>query len=910
MTRATRYMAERLYRLALLAFPARMRVHYGEEMCADFTVAYSRRRELSAQAGRRFAARAWVDTVRAGLGSRIGGSGVGDPGGHDRSSARVAREWLWLELGSDVRFAARSLRKEPAFAVTVIVVLALGVGINGALSGALQAVFLAAPPFPEPEQIVVVDLALQEHDSEEPPATIPWSYPKYQILAETDNLAADLVAAYARRTVTLTGHGAAQRFTVEVVTRDYFGVLGLPVPGAGALGAGEVILTDLTSRQIFGELDPVGETLTLNGRPMNVVGVAPQGFRGLTGRAHMWLSTDAVTSVIDPNLMANTDGHWLVGIGRLAPDRSVEELSAQLRAVGDGVEETYAWLDPTARQVGSVREFVAARKNPLAQQAVGLVGSAGALVLLIACANLAVLMHARVRGRYREIAVRIALGSSRLRVARALIVEALLLAALAGTLGVTIAAAASQAISTAWPASFVNGMWNVQFVDSNSLSFGLNSALVTFGLAALAGVLFSLLPVIRVSRADVGDAMRNGDRTNTDAAGGARWLVAAEVAIALILTVGAGLMIASMAHLSDVPLGFDDGNLLVAGYSLARGSAEAENPARFHDEFMRRVRALPGVASATLECGAPLDGHCWITRVRRAGDREYAEGEQAMIGVHIVDEEHFATLGIPIIAGRGFTTEDGAETPAVAVINEAAAAEFYPDGSVLGEPIAAGVGLTSEGKTAMIVGIVGDVLYDSPAEGVMPELYVLHRQESGRSTDLVVRTAGEPMALLPQLRAELKAMAPDVPLTGARTVESIGARQVGDTTAVMRLLTAFAALAVLLSATGVWGTVAQAVGQRRREMGIRLALGAQAAQVVRHSLRFGLVWAAAGAGAGLLGAYYVSRWMAAFLFEVTPTDTLAYASSALLLIAISVIASYLPARRAGQVDPVQTLRAD
>jgi putative ABC transport system permease protein len=192
----------------------------------------------------------------------------------------------------------------------------------------------------------------------------------------------------------------------------------------------------------------------------------------------------------------------------------------------------------------------------------------------------------------------------------------------------------------------------------------------------------------------------------------------------------------------------------------------------------------------------------------------------------------------------------------------------------------------------------------------MPEMYILHRQEPSRSADLVVRTAGEPLAIVPLLRAELETMAPDVPLTGARTVASIGARQTGDTRAIMQLLTAFAALAVLLSATGVWGTVAQAVGQRRREMGIRLALGAQAREVVRHSLRFGLVWAIAGAAVGLLGAYYLSRWLTALLFEVTPTDTLAYASSALVLVLVSLIASYLPARRAGQVDPVQTLRAD
>jgi len=296
--------------------------------------------------------------------------------------------------------------------------------------------------------------------------------------------------------------------------------------------------------------------------------------------------------------------------------------------------------------------------------------------------------------------------------------------------------------------------------------------------------------------------------------------------------------------------------------------------------------------------------------VRSAGEQEWDEGQRPGIGVHLVDEQHFAALGIPLQAGRLFEPTEGADTPAVMVINEAAAQKLFPDGDALGQPIAMGVNLTSGDATAEIVGIVGDVLYNSPAEGIMPEAYVLHRQESGRTTSVIVRTAGEPFDLLPLLRAELAALAPDVPITGARTVESIGAAQLGDTTVVARLLAVFAALAVLLSATGVWGTVAQAVGRRRREMGIRMALGAQARQVVGQSLRSGLVWATSGAAVGLIGAYYLSRTLSSLLFEVTPTDAIAYASSAVLLVLVSLVASYVPARRAGQVDPARTLRAE
>ena len=492
---------------------------------------------------------------------------------------------------------------------------------------------------------------------------------------------------------------------------------------------------------------------------------------------------------------------------------------------------------------------------------------AAGMETMIACANLTVLLHARVRSRQREIAVRLALGSSRFRVARFLLVEVLLLAAGAGVVGVGVAAAASRAIARAWPQSFVNGHWNVRFVDTAGLQFGMPAAIGTFMLAGFAGMLFALWPILRVTRADVAAAMRAGGRTESGRDSSGRWLVAAEVAIALVLTVGAGLMITSLGRLTDIEHGFDSRNLLAFDYGLERGSSEAENPAAFHDEFMRRVRALPGVVGATLECGTPLAGHCWITGVRSAGDQLWGEGQRPAIGVHLVDADHFAALGIPLRAGRLFDPDEGADTPDVMIINEAAAQRLFPDGIAVGQPIAMGVGLTTGDATAEVIGIVGDVLYSSPAGGIMPEAYVLQRQESGRTTSVIVRTTGEPLDLLPLVRAELAALAPDVPITGARTVESVGAAQLGDTTVVVRLLAAFAALAVLLSATGVWGTVAQAVGQLRREMGIRMALGAQPWQVVRQSLQYGLVL-------------------------------------------VSVVASYVPARRAGQVDPARTPRAE
>jgi len=910
MTSSTTVLAAGCYRIALFAFPSRLRALYGAEMTETFTAAHAQRRGLSLRAGRRFATRAWFDAVRAGIGTRFNG-GVGQPSGPDRGKLHTAREWLWSELGTDLRGAVRALRKEPVFAVTVIAVLALGVGINGALSNSLRAVFLAPAPFADPDRLVILDLAEQKLDSEEPPRPTIWSYPKYELLAATENLAASPIAAYARRPVTLTGHGTAQQFTAEIITPDYFAVLETPAwRGTAAPGVDQTVISYGLAQSLFGDTDPIGQDLILNGVTQTVAGVAPPGFLGLTGRAAMWIPMASVPKVISPTLLENYDGHWLLAVGRLRAGRTLEELQAQMPAVGQGVYEVFEWTDPNTKPTGAARSFESARRNPRARQAVGVVSVAAGLVLLIACANLAVLLHTRVRNRQREIAVRLALGSSRFRVARILLVEVLLLAAGAGVVGVAVASATSQAVARAWPQSFVNGSWNVRFVGAEGLQFGLGTAAVTFTLACVAGLLFALVPILRVTRADVAGAMRAGGRTASGRDSAGRWLVAAEVAVALVLTVGAGLMISSLTHLTDVEHGFDSRNLLAFNYVLARDSVEAEDPAAFHDEFLRRVRSVPGVINATLECGAPLDGHCWITGVRRAGDQRWAEGQRPVVGVHLVEERHFETLGIPLSSGRLFRADDGAETAPVMILNEAAAQELFPDGHVLGQPMTIGVNLTTGDATAAVIGVVGNVLYNSPAQGIMPEAYVLQRQEPGRNTSVLIRSAGEPLDLMPLLRAEMATLAPDVPLTGARTVASIGAAQLGDTTVVMRLLAAFAALAVLLSATGVWGTVAQAVGRRRREMGIRMALGAQARQVVRQSLQYGLVWAAGGAAVGLLGAYYLSRYLSSLLFDVTPTDALAYASSAVLLVLVSLIASYVPARRAGQVDPARTLRAE
>lgn len=909
--------ADRLYRVALLSFPRPLRLEYGDEMRAAFSAAHAQRQRLGRSAGRRFALLAWLDTVRAGLGSRFGRGGVSapPPEGLPGLVAR-ATDRFRLEIGTDLRLAARSLLSTPTFTVAAILVLALGVGVNGALFSALRAALLEPAPFPAPEQLVVLELLEAPDDGSEPPRAIPWSYPKYRIVAERADLAAAPIAAYAVRVLALTGVGDPLRVGVEIVTPDYTHVLGVtPMIGSDfdrSSSERHILLSWQLWRDRFGE-DPtiVGREIVLGGESATVIGVMPPGFGGLSGNGQIWISTDSVPVFLSPSLLDNADGHWLQAIGRLRPDSTIDELRAHMTVAGNAIEESHPWEAPDSHQVGGATPLEEERRNPRAQQAVSIVSGAAGLVLLLACINLAILVLARGRERQREIAVRLALGGSRGRVGRSIVVENLLLAAAAGLVGLVVANAALHGLAAGWPDSFRDGGWNMRFVDSESFRLDLMTIGVTFGLALTAGLLFAVGPALRLTRADLGAAMRSGAGATAARQTGRSVLVAAEVAVAIVLAVGAGLMISSLDRLVTFDDGIDAGGLLTFSYSLPRTSPHAEESSAFHDAFLERLRALAPVRSATLDCSGLRAGHCWITRVQRAGDRTFEEGSEPGIGVHMVDESHFETIGAPVVSGRALEATDRAGSTPVVVINEHAARTLFEGEDPVGRRLFGGTEvLSTDGPGAEIVGVVGDVLYDTPAQGVMSEAYLVHRQEELRAVTVTLRVAGDPFAVVPSVRAELAALDPDLPVYGIATIDQVVADQFGDTAAVMTLLSVFAGLAILLAATGVWGVVAHAVTGRRRELGIRLALGAVPRQVVAATLRQGVAAALTGAVMGMIGAWAASRLLASMLYDVSPTDAMTYLAAGLLLVLVSVLAAWFPARRAARVDPVRMLRAE
>jgi putative ABC transport system permease protein len=386
-------------------------------------------------------------------------------------------------------------------------------------------------------------------------------------------------------------------------------------------------------------------------------------------------------------------------------------------------------------------------------------------------------------------------------------------------------------------------------------------------------------------------------------------LLALETGIAFLLLVGAALMISTMLNLLGVERGFAPDHLLTFEYDLSRDSAQRHAPTPFHEEVLSRIRGLPGVVGATAGCAVPLSGHCIFSPVSVAGETTFEEWEEPRIGTHFVEQEYFSTLQVPVVRGRVFSASDRPSSPPVVVINESAAREYFGESNPIGQPFAVGIPLTSEGRTAEIIGVVGDVLYDRPDWGTIAEAYFLDRQQPEPWRSVIARTAGDPFSALPGIRAVLAALDPDLPIYGITTLRDVEADLVGDRRLVMSLLSGFGALALLLAMTGIWGVVAYDVVRRHREIGIRVSLGAESGQVVRLVLRQGLIAMALGVLAGCVAALFAARLLASQLYEVAPTDPAIFLVTAGVVFVVTLAAGFIPARRASRVDPMVALRS-
>ena len=807
----------------------------------------------------------------------------------------------WEQLRQDAGFGARLLRREPGFAAATILTLALAIGATTTIFSIVDAVLLQPPPFPEPERLVTL-WQTDPQDGGRPVEPAPANFLDWREQAASF----ERVAAVEPFSFDYTGGDEPEVFYGSLVTEGFFETLGVGaargrtfLPDEFRPGNGVVVLTDGFWRRRFGGAPGIlGRSLTLDGQPRTVVGVLPPGFALGLERGRGERDVYAPKAIAERETFLRGDGWWRV-VARLRPDVTPAAAQAEM----DAVAARLAADHPRANAgVGARVIPLHARQVEAVRPALLLLLGGVVLVLLIACVNVANLMLARGARRAQEFTIRAAVGGGRGRLLRQLLTESLVLAALGGAGGVALTAYALDAVVALMPADVPR----LAEVTVNGRILGFAAGLVLATAAA-----FGLAPARRMLRRDVAGLLRAQRVGASGAQRTRRLLVAAEVALALVLLAGAGLLLQSFARLVAVDLGFAPGNTAALQVFAWDRRTDAGARVNFFRRTLENVRAVPGVAAAGAVSSFPL-GLADVTietpfTIR--GRPAPPPGEEPAAAVSQVTPGYFEALRVPLRAGRRFERRDDAERPRVAVINETLARRHWPDTDPLRRRLT--VGASGAAFEAEIVGVVGATRPGGFDSGRRPEIFVPHAQggASGSMT-YVVRTAGDPAASLPAIQDAVWAVDPLQSFYSVATVEQL----LSDTLAARRfttgLLAAFALAALTLAGLGVYGVIAVATAGRTREFGLRLALGARPGAVVTMVVRDALGLAAAGVALGAAAALWTSRFLASLLFEVTPADPLTLAAVSLLLLAAAASAAWLPARRAARVSPLAALRAE
>ncbi|MET0396784.1 MAG: ABC transporter permease [Longimicrobiaceae bacterium] len=804
-------------------------------------------------------------------------------------------------LLQDLRFAFRSLLRSPGFTAAVILTLALGIGATTAIFGILDAVLFRPLPYADADRLAMV----WEHDRFSGTEREPASVPDYYDFRERSRAFAEL-AAFQERQASLAGSdGEARQLSLGAAGHQLFPLLGVRPLLGRVFGAAEdregaapvVVLGEgLWRDQFGGSAEVLGSTVRLDGIPHTVVGVVPATLDVPREDTDAWVPL-ALGPASSPRSLHNVTvvGRMKPGVTARAAQREMTALAARLEAENPGENHGRGvTVEPLHEALfGTVR-------TPLL-----LLLGASALVLLVACVNVANLLLVRGAGRTREVAIRAALGATRRRLARQLLVESLLLALLGGAAGVAIAAWGTELLVGLAPA----GVPRLEGVgmDGRALAVGLLVALAT-------GCLFGLVPVLQARRVDPQAGLRADGGRGASAAPGAararRGLVAVEVALSVVLVVGAGLLVHSLWRLQRVDPGFRTENVLRASFVLPASRYPQSydvyprwsEVTAFQRELLERARALPGVRSAALASHHPLAPG--FTNSFVIEGREDEAADQAEIPLRAVSPEYFATVGVPLLRGRLLSPRDDADAPAVLLVNEAAARRFFPGADPVGKRIA------FWGTSREIVGVVGNERFHGVAADAPPAAYPPLAQTPMGTATLLLRAAGDPAALVPALRAAVRGLDPEVALYEMETLDRTLSRSISQPRFTTALLGTFAALALLLAVIGVYGVLSYAVAQRTREIGIRVALGARRGEIVRLVVGQGMAPVLAGLALGLAAAFAGARVLSGILFEVAPTDPLAFTAVVPVLGAASLLAAWLPARRAASVDPMTALRTD
>jgi putative ABC transport system permease protein len=803
------------------------------------------------------------------------------------------------KLLQDVRYAVRTLLKRPGFTLIAVVTLALGIGASTAIFTVVNAALLRGLPYKSPERLY----HLWESTPQKAFAKREFSYPDYQDYQQ--NQVCEGLAAYTGGGAIMTGRGEPQLVFAPAASANFFSLLGVePVigrtflPGEDKPGAARVaVLTYAMWQSRFGG-DPgiINQSLMLNGQSYTVIGVLPPGFQFALRPADLWLPYQPTEAQLTRRFMHGTNL-----IARLKSGVSVAQAQTELNIIASRIEqENKDSHAGTALKLVPLQEQVVGQVKPILMVLLAAVG----FVLLIACANVASLLLTRSLARQREVAIRAALGASRLRVMRQLLTESVLLSLVGGAAGLMLAYWGVDALVAALPDNQINALPFLKTlrIDATILAF-------SFGLSLLTGMIFGLTPALQSSRLDLNEVLKEGGR-HTSGGGGHRLrsvFVMSEIALAVVLLVGAGLMMKSLLRLLQTNLGFNPQNVLTMTIVLPAGKyGEGSRQVSFFDQLNERVRSLPGINGAGTVNILPLQGGN-TTRVNVEGDSIPPPGQETECNIRTVSESYFQTLGVPIIAGRMFDERDKADAAPVVIIGKSMADKVFAGRDPIGRRLVyAGV----KAPPIEIVGVVGDVKIAGLDEAIRPVLYYPFRQDGDLGTNLVVRTNADPTALTGAIRSEIRTLEPDVAIFNVNTMEQLIS---GSPAASMRrfpalLISIFAGVALLLASIGIYGVVSYSVSQQTHYIGVRMALGAKASDILKMVLKQGLVLALAGMAIGVVAALALMQLLQSLLFEVQANDTATFVLVVGTLLVVALLACYFPARRATKVDPLVALR--
>jgi putative ABC transport system permease protein len=814
-----------------------------------------------------------------------------------------------MSLLNDLLYSTRKLLKHPGFVITITLILALGIGANSTIFSVVNAVLIRPLPYEAPDRIVMIWETNQskavKRSVVSPANFLDW---------REQNHVFDHLVAFRFWYYTVTGAGDPERYQGARVSAGFFPLLGVSPefgrnfgPEEEQVGRDHVVILShaLWQSRFGGDPNIIGQLLTIDGEPFTIIGILPASFhfiRVLSAELELWMPI-----AFTPQQLMRED-HSITVYGRLKQGVPLSQAQAEMDGITHRLEQEYPKTNSGwAAQVSNLHDQAIQPIRPTLLILMVVVG----LVLLIACANVANLLLTRATARQKDIAIRLALGSSQLRLIRQLLLESLLLALLGGAAGLLLSYWGINVLNAILPENKVPHLEKFS-LDLRVLGF-------TLVVSLLVGVIVGLIPGLRASRLNLSDTLKEGGKALSEGPRGRRLrnlFVILQVTLTVPLLISAGLMLRSSLLLQNIDRGINLKNVLTMQTSLPKAKYRtAQQTATFYRQVLQRIQTEPGVQSASAVNFLPLTNLGDATSLTIEGGKPASPGEKITVSYRVIDQNYFRTMGIPLLRGRYFTEQDNDESHGVVMINQTMARRYWPDEYPVGRrlqpqfPAANVPWLPESGNNWLtIVGVVGDVKDDGLNDQTAAEIYLPYLQNPSSLMNLLVRSTSDPLRLIPRVRSQVLAVDGDQPVYNIKTMENVFSQSLAEPQVITSLLATFAAVALILAAIGVYGVMSYSVVQRTHELGVRMALGAQQRHVLRMIVGQGLKLVLVGVAIGVMTAFAVTRVISNLLFGVTATDPLIFVMVPLLLVVIAMLASYFPARRALKVDPMIALR--